>query len=531
MEPVRQPAPRDRAMARHLMTPDRVETRIGTLTFSDGMPSRETLDAVYEHLDFVHAFDAFMNAFQGVNTHGLHRGFLEAGVADNEVLIFSELIDSRSLFLTANADTVYAGAFLDLTHGPVVLETPPGFLGALNDYWGGWVLDVGLPGGDRGQGGRYLVVPPGHEGPLPEGGFFVARPGTLHVLLFGRLFLQHDDPAPALELLRRTMKLYPYQPGGVGTSFASFLRGEAHLARIAPPPETTFHDRSGGAVNTVPPSDVTYFDWLDEVVQQEPAGSLDPELMGPIAALGIVKGRPFAPDERMRRILAEAAAVANATARSQFMRPRDPSWYWWPGSAWLPLTLTISGHDFMTPPPEVEGPVEHGLRTPTGVRTFPSTGYRRQDARIGFFYGVMCVSPAEAMRLSGVGSQYLVAMVDAGGAYLEGARSYRVTLPPDIPAASFWSLALYDTQTRSMLSTPQRWPRAGNQAYPSPAAEADANGTTTVWFAPEQPDGVARGNWIQTVPGQGWFVILRLYGPLESYFDRSWRLSEVIPVA
>ena len=139
------------------------------------MPSPDTLDKVYDHLDFAHAFDAFVNTFQGVNTHGLHRGFLEAGVGDNELLIYSELIDSTSLFLTANADTVYAGGFLDLSDGPMVLETPPGFLGAINDYWGGWVIDVGGPGPDRGLGGRYLIVPPGYDGPLPEGGFFVAR--------------------------------------------------------------------------------------------------------------------------------------------------------------------------------------------------------------------------------------------------------------------------------------------------------------------------------------------------------------------
>ena len=131
------------------------------------------------------------------------------------------------------------------------------------------------------------------------------------------------------------------------------------------------------------------------------------------------------------------------------------------------------------------------------------------------------------MLLSGIGSQYLMAAVDADGQPFDGGQTYRLTLPAGIPAANFWSLTLYDNQTRSMLVTPQRYPRAGSQSYPSPAAEADAGGSTTVSFAPEQPDGVPRGNWIQTVPGKGWFVLLRLYGPLESYFDKSWRLGEV----
>ena len=102
-----------------------------------------------------------------------------------------------------------------------------------------------------------------------------------------------------------------------------------------------------------------------------------------------------------------------------------------------------------------------------------------------------------------------------------------MTLPKDIPAAAFWSFTLYDNQTRSMLQTPQKYPRAGSQSYPSPAAEAAADGSTTVYFGPTQPEGVARGNWIQTDPEKGWFNILRLYSPLPSFFDKSWRPSEI----
>jgi hypothetical protein len=283
-------------------------------------------------------------------------------------------------------------------------------------------------------------------------------------------------------------------------------------------------------MNTIPPNDFRYYEMLNEVVQQQPATSLDPELMGSIAAIGIIKGKPFAPDARMKRILTEAVAVGNATARSLFMSPRDPSWYYYPGSAWMPLTLTISGYDFETPPPVVEGPVREGMRTPKGVKTLPTSGYRMLDARTNFHYGVIMVSPAEGMLVSGIGSQYLMATLDANKDYFDGARTYRVTLPKDIPARNFWSLTLYDTQTRSMLDTPQRFPRAGSQDYPSPAAEQNPDSTTTVYFAPEQPAAVARGNWIQTLPGRGWFVLLRLYGPLEPYFDKTWRPGEIEPV-
>jgi hypothetical protein len=131
------------------------------------------------------------------------------------------------------------------------------------------------------------------------------------------------------------------------------------------------------------------------------------------------------------------------------------------------------------------------------------------------------------MRLTNVGSQYLIANVDGTSKPFDGAKTYRVSLPKNIPAARFWSLNVYDNQTRSLLQTDQRYPRAGSQEYPSPAAEADSDGSTVVYFSPTRPDDVAAGNWIQTDPDKGWFVILRLYSPLKSFFDKSWRPSEI----
>lgn len=100
-------------------------------------------------------------------------------------------------------------------------------------------------------------------------------------------------------------------------------------------------------------------------------------------------------------------------------------------------------------------------------------------------------------------------------------------MPEDIPAAAFWSFTVYDNQTRSLLHTPQRYPRAGSQSYPTPAAQADADGSTTIYFGPTKPAGAKDGNWIQRMPGKGWFVLLRLYSPLESFFTKEWRPSEI----
>jgi hypothetical protein len=500
-----------------ITTPDKVETRIGTLDFKDGAPSKETLARVYDNADFTHAYEAFVNTMQGVSLVAAHKGFLDVGVKDNEILVFSELMDAKSLFLTANADTVYFLGFIDLTKGPMVLEVPPRALGALDDMWFRWVTDFGAPGPDRGLGGKYLILPPDYDGPLPEGGYFVARSRTTRVLIMGRSFLENNDPKPAADAIRTLTRVYPYEAGGVGTSIAEFLTGKTKLAKVTPLPATVFHEGSGKVMNTVPPNDFSYYEMLNEIVQQEPATSLDAELMGPLAAIGIVKGKPFAPDARMKKIMTDALAVANATSRSLFMNPRDPSWFYYPGSAWMNF-LFVSGYEFETPIPMI---------TREGVKPFPPTGYRQLDARTAFFYYVTGITPAMAMRLPGIGSQYLINMLDADKNYFDGAKTYKCTLPKGIPEANFWSFTLYDNMTRSMLDTPQRHPRAGSQSYPSPAAEASADGSTTVYFGPTQPEGVKRGNWIQTDPKKGWFAILRLYSPLQPFFEKTWRPSEI----
>jgi hypothetical protein len=501
-----------------ITTPDKVETRIGTLDFKDGLPSKATLDKVYDNLDFTYAYRAFMDNLRGVSIHALRKGMMNIGMKENEVLVYSELMDAKSLFLTANADTIYVMGFLDLTKGPVVLETPPKFLGAVQDAWFRWVTDVGLPGPDRGEGGKYLIVGPDYTGPLPDSGFFVTRARTNTIVWFGRSFLEnHSDPKPVVEGIRKFTKVYPYEAGGVGTSLAEFLTGKTALGRVTPPPATVFHEVSGKVMNTLPPNDWTFYEMLNEVVQKEPATSLDPELMGPVAALGIVKGKPFSPDARMKKIMTEALALANATSRTLFMNPRDPSWFYYPGSAWSNL-LFQTGYEFETQIPQI---------TKEGVKPYPPTGYRTMDARTYFFYGITGITPAMAMRLTNVGSQYLLAMADADKNYFDGAKTYKCTLPKDVPESNFWSFTVYDNMSRSMLDTPQRFPRAGSQSYPSPAAEASADGSTTVYFSPKQPNGVKRGNWVQTDPNKGWFLILRLYSPLEPFFTKKWRPSEV----
>jgi hypothetical protein len=280
-----------------------------------------------------------------------------------------------------------------------------------------------------------------------------------------------------------------------------------------------FTEGSGKVMTTIPPSDFSYFEMINDVVQREPAGALDPEIMGSLAAIGIVKGKPFAPDARMKKILTDAAAIGSAAGRTLNWNARpSEGWFYYPDSAWTNY-LFAGGYTFETPPPQVSA---DGTITP-----YPPTGARTLNARTAMFFYATGITPAMVMRLTEIGSQYLGAFVDSKGEYLDGSKSYKITLPKGIPAEKFWSLTLYDNQSRSMLDTPQRYPRAGSQSYPSPAAEPNADGSTTVYFSPAQPSGVKRGNWIQTVPGKGWNTLLRFYSPLEPFFTKTWRPSEI----
>jgi hypothetical protein len=502
-----------------ISAPPKIDTRIGTLEFKDGVPTAATAQKAYDYLDFAHAVEVYINTFQGVSLTAFRDGLLSVGVQDNQMMIWPTLLDANTLLLTANADVVYYMGFVDLTKGPMVVETPPGALGTIDDMWFNWVIDFGGPGPDRGKGGRYLLLPPGYDGPVPQGGFYVANSRTTRAWLFGRSFLVKNDPKPAVDLVQKTFKIYPYVAGAEGTSIAEILTGKVKAGReAAPPPPLRFVDGSGMSLNTIPPSDYRFFEMIDRVVQQEPTGSLDLERMGQLASIGIVKGKKFDPDERMKKILTDAAAVGMTVSRTLSFKPRESEGFgYYPGSAWF-NQLWVGGYNMETPPPMV---------TAEGVKPFPPTGARTLNSRTAMFYYATGVTPAMIMRLPGIGSQYMVGTLDADKNDLDGAKTYKVTLPKDIPEENFWSITLYDNQTRSMLQTPQRFPRAGSQSYPSPAAEASADGSTTVYFAPTQPAGVTRGNWIQTMPGKGYNLLLRLYSPTEPFFAKTWRPGEI----
>ena len=353
---------------------------------------------------FSNALAVYNNSFRGASAYALLKGAAQIGAKDNDVIIFSELMDSNSLYLTANADTIYYLSGIDLTNGPMVIEQPSNAVGTINDMWFSWIIDIGGPGPDRGLGGKYLIVPPGYDGPLPDDGYFVAHSKTNHVLYAARAYLVDNDPKPAVENIKANLKIYPYVPGAYGTSIATALEGGVKLAGEPKIPETTFIEATGKSFNTIPPSDYGFFEMINANVQAEPATSYDPELAGQLAAIGIVKGKEFAPDERMKKILTDAAAVGNAAGRALNWRAllAHPDWAYYPDSMWGSM-LWEGGAFFETPPPAFED---------GEFKPLPPTGARTLDSRTAFYYGYTLDSPGMIMNIPGVGSQYLMGFLD-----------------------------------------------------------------------------------------------------------------------
>lgn len=480
-----------------IMTPDKVETSIGTLEFFDGMPLPDTVDKLYDNLLLMRGVETFLNGIPATSIEALRLGMLEMGADSfNKFVIFEDLLDSTPLFLTGNTDTVYCSGFMNLKeHGPMVVEVPakcgPGMV---NDAYFRFVVDMGVPGPDRGAGGKYLILPPDYEGDLegPIGGketeidgvkyFVVQSPSYVNWVIL-RGFLVDGKTDFSVAMFKDGLKVYP-------------------LASKGDVPEMQFINGSTKVFNTIHANNYDFYEELHTVIEREPVGLLDPELRGLFASVGIQKGKPFAPTDREKKILTDAVAIGNGTARAIAFRPRlDGTDIYGPDSGWKTAFVGAS----------YQWLLDEGI------------GGRNLDARTFFFYIATVNTPAMVLKMVGKGSQYGYATTDSDGAYLDGSKNYKLNIPADVPAKDFWSVVVYDPQTRSELQTDQPFPSKNSKRN---KLMVNDDGSVDLYFGPKAPEG-KESNWIQTVPGKGWFTLLRLYGPLDPWFDKTWRPGEI----
>lgn len=457
--------------------PDKVETRFGTLHFFDGFPDNASIQKLFDNLDFQRAVQAYLLALPALSQAALRKGLLNLGPANYTVAISESLMDSRSLFLTASAKP-YTVIQLDLRGGPLVLEAPPNASGAIDNMWYNWITDIGFTGPDKGKGGKYLILPPGYNGTVPDG-YFVVRSQTLDNAIFWQSLLVNGDPKQGVDEVKKFTRIYP-------------------LSKAANPPAMKFINISSMEMNTIAPADYSSWETLNQIVQEEPSESLDPVTLGFFSSIGIEKGKQFAPDDRMKQILTEAAEVGDATARAVTYRMRQKDAYYYPNSAWRAGFL--------------------------GGYKFEENGSLVLDAMTFFFFYATGVTPVMDLRIVGKGSQYMAAFVDANGNPFDGGKNYTLHLPPDIPVKNGWSIIVYDDQTRSMLQTDQRFPAVSSQTK---GLITNADGSVDIYFGPIAPKG-KETNWVQTIPGKGWNAMLRLFNPLEPWFNKTWRPGEIV---
>ena len=451
-----------------------------TVRFEGGFPVAESAAGVQDEQDMRRAIEAYRFFYPTVSTEGIFRGTRAAGAVDNESVLLC-LARPHHVGFTLNSDTPYAAGVLDLrASGPLVVELPPGpLIGLVDDHHQRWVADMGLPGPDRGKGGRHLILPPDHDGPVPDG-YFATQCDTWTALLALRVLPIGAD-VPKANALVSSVKVYP-------------------LSKQADPAAFAFLDITGSAADTTClawEDNLEFWRVLHEVVDAEPAVPELRAMLGALAELGIEAGRPFAPDQRMSTLLTEAARRGRDEMLVSAFASRRPDRMVWPDRTWEWV----------------------GLRPENG--SFERVGSLDVEAKDRWFAQAIVASPAMFRRAVGQGSLYWLGHRDQGGAYLDGSRNYRLTVPLPVPASLFWSVTCYDAQTRSEVQAEQGQ-AALRSLFDDLAAEGADSTSVDLYFGPEEPED-AKGRWIQTVPGRGWFAYFRIYGPQEPAFDGTWK--------
>jgi len=457
-----------------------IQTRIGKLSFThdfaSGYPTKETIEKLYDERDFQRACQLYLWALPIIafaQSQEVFRSVFGAGDLD---LFLAKGYEEVSGFLTPNVVTPYMGGSPDLSRtGPLVIEVPAGpIAGLVDDFWQRPITDLGLAGPDHGKGGKYLLLGPG-QAVRDEEGFIVVHSSTMNVAIFLRNL---ETDLTKAEQLQKQFRFYPYAQ-----------RENPLINRVM---------QSGGKKGSqAQPRGLAYWERLADILNREPVQERDRIMMAMLRSIGIEKGKPFNPDARQRQILTEAALVGEAMAKANDFdkRQMDLSRYR-DGVQWH-FSLALD------PSQEAES-------------------YTQLDERAAWFYEAATTSKGMVTKTPGLGQVYLGSYKDKDGNWLDGANNYRLHVPPNAPVKQFWSLTIYDVDTRSLIQNRQR---IADRSSRQPDLVKNADGSVDLYVGPTAPKGFHE-NWIPSVPGRGWFAYFRLYAPTEVHFNRTWTLPD-----
>lgn len=451
------------------------------------VPTPETAQRMFDELDYQRAVQVYL---WGLSAAGMQQyrvanaKAMGGGPDDYKLGYLGGLLKPNIVHVTGNPDSMYIDYFFDTHDGPIIMEIPPTLPGLIDDMWELPVIDV-IP--QVSPAGKYLIVPPGWEGQAPAD-HVVVRPATYVSWMLLRGGVEQTDKGPdttkAVSEMKTKLKIYP-------------------LSALADPskrPELKYTDLTDLPIDRILPEGLDFFQTLAALVKDETPTQTDPFVMGFMKSIGIEPGKEFAPDERMRGILQRAAETGQAMARSISFRKNDEERWHWPDRKYAEAFMG-------------------------GSPTFVSNGHTNHDARINFFYLACATSKLMASTTPGQGQAYPWGSRDVTGETLDGAKTYKMHLPPNIPAKLYWSVTVYDNKSRSELVNGTPFPRISTFSKP----KANPDGSYDLYFGPTVPKD-KEANWVRTVPGKGWFFLFRLYGPEKPYFERSWKPDDLVEV-
>lgn len=463
--------------------------------FQGGYPDAATIQQTFDDIDLLRAMQMYRVFYPSVSGAALFNGIARVGVVPNRIFGSMDTQPRHNGF-TLSSDTPYATLLLDLHAGPMVIEVPPGALvGSVMDIHQRWILDLGLIGPDAGSGGRHLVMPPGSQRRNPSrlsngtaGGdngdatngapYSIGRSSSFRVIATVRAIPVDGDVIGAIQLLQ-SIKVHP-------------LRMPADWS------EPTWTDLSPMAQDSSPYAierTIDFWHVLADIVDREPPIDGFREHYGELAAIGIVKGHPFKPDARQIRILEQAARNSSTHMRVEAFADRRSERMVWHDRQWQWAVLRSENGSFDTP------------------------NYRDTYARDKWFFQGVGASPGMFRRDPGATVLYWLGVRDKNSNYLDGSRNYRLVVPQPVPGKQFWSVTVYDAETRSQIVNDQ-----GRAALRSLFELTDpvADRNVELFFGPKAPAG-REGQWIKTSPRRGWFAYFRIYGPELAAFDGSWK--------
>ena len=456
-----------------------VDTHIGPVTMEGELPAHESIAKLYAELDYQQATQSYLWALPLVSYAQWQEEFQnKLGARSGDLMVLTSYEDKLGV-ITANATTPYILGFVDLNEtGPLVIELPPGpTAGGVGDFWQRAIIDMGETGPDKGKGGKYLVLPPGAQPPGDADKYYVAHSETMNILVGFRVL--DPDPAKGKALVER-FNMYSY-------------------AERANPGKTKLLSPGGKQWSGTQPRGMAYWERLHQIIQKEPVNERDRFYMAMLASLGIEKNKAFKPSAEQRKALEEGAQMGELIAKANTFAKRFPAAQFWPDRQW-DTVLNIA--------------------EPSQRVAF----YDQLWERSAWFYEAVTNTKGMVSKTPGLGQTYLGAYTDSKGKWLDGSQNYRLHVGPNPPAKQFWSMTVYDIDTRCLIDNPQRKADLSSRQN----LKKNADGSVDLYFGPKAPEGF-ENNWVQTVPGKHWFSYFRLYAPTQAYFDKSWKLDDITP--